>query len=215
MSRAELISSRTLWLGREKKAARHYHWYRDKSKRPAAEAKKLEEKWLAAYREARDNRKRRDAQISKLSVSQVDAAGLRFIKEAEGMRTHPYNDSAGHATIGVGHLIHLGPVTAADKRKYARFNERDALMLLDRDLDSREAVVAKVAKQSKVPFNQSMFNACVSFTFNIGNGGWASSTVAKELKAGRKQAAADAMLKWNKPPEIMGRRRKERSLFLS
>ena len=44
---------------------------------------------------------------SQLSISD---AGLEFITGHEGLRLELYNDPAGHATIGVGHLVHLGPI---------------------------------------------------------------------------------------------------------
>jgi lysozyme len=60
-----------------------------------------------------------------------------------------------------------------------------------------------------------MFDACVSLAFNIGADGFARSTVAREIRAGNKRAAADAFLNWSHPSELRDRRRRERSLFLS
>jgi GH24 family phage-related lysozyme (muramidase) len=45
----------------------------------------------------------------------IDAHGLHLIAGFEGFVDRPYNDSAGNATIGYGHLIHRGPVTLADQ----------------------------------------------------------------------------------------------------
>ena len=36
--------------------------------------------------------------------------GLAHIGKFEGLRLKLYNDPGGHCTIGVGHLVHLGPI---------------------------------------------------------------------------------------------------------
>jgi GH24 family phage-related lysozyme (muramidase) len=64
----------------------------------------------------------------------------------------------------------------------------------------------------------------VVFTFNVGPGGLGrNSTVRQELNAGNFQAAADAMLLYNRltrngqrvaDPGLTNRRRSERALFL-
>jgi lysozyme len=51
--------------------------------------------------------------------------------------------------------------------------------------------------------------------FNIGAGGFRGSTVVKRLNARDFGGAADAMLLWRRPPEIIPRRRRERELFLN
>jgi lysozyme len=51
--------------------------------------------------------------------------------------------------------------------------------------------------------------------FNIGAGGFRGATVVKRLNARDFGGAADAMLLWRRPPEIIPRRRRERELFLN
>jgi hypothetical protein len=84
--------------------------------------------------------------------------------------------------------------------------------ILSRDLVKFEATVNRAVT---VPLTQGQFDALVSLCFNIGQGGFAKSTVVKRLNAGNYRGAADAFLMWNKPPEIMGRRRGERQQFLA
>ena len=69
--------------------------------------------------------------VSELSISQQ---GINFLIAREGMITHPYNDSKGFATIGVGHLLHKSKVTDADRRAWTRFTKNDAKKLLMKDL---------------------------------------------------------------------------------
>ena len=68
--------------------------------------------------------------VSELSISQQ---GINFLIAREGMITHPYNDSKGFATIGVGHLLHKSKVTDADRRAWTRFTKNDAKKLLMKD----------------------------------------------------------------------------------
>lgn len=143
----------------------------------------------------------------------LDAAGLAFLSDQEGVRTSPYNDSAGHATIGIGHLIHLGPVTAADVRRYRGFTRADAIKLLKSDVASREKTVERLVH---VPLNQNEFTALVSLLFNIGDGNFASSTALRKLNAGDRRGAFDAFLMWKRGgPGLIARRRRERALALT
>lgn len=142
----------------------------------------------------------------------LDSNGLAFLSREEGLRTTPYNDSAGHATIGVGHLIHHGPVTARDLQRYRGFTRADALKLLKADVVSREQAVERLVR---VPLSQNEFNALVSLVFNIGVGGFAGSTVLRKLNAGDRRGAADAFLMWKVGgPGLIFRRRREREMFL-
>ena len=142
----------------------------------------------------------------------LDAAGFAFISREEGLRTTPYNDSAGHATIGVGHLIHHGPVTAADIQRYRGFTREDAYKLLKADAVPREQAVERLVK---VPLGQNEFNALVSLVYNIGVGAFSSSTVLRKLNAGDRRGAADAFLMWRiGGPGLIFRRQRERALFL-
>ena len=145
----------------------------------------------------------------------MSAKGLAFLSVQEGLRTDPYNDSAGHATIGVGHLIHRGPVTAADRARFSGFTRADAVRLLREDVASRERAVSRLVD---VALNQNEFDALVSLVFNIGEGekGFAGSTVRRKLNAGDRRGAADAFLMWKiGGPGLIFRRQRERTLFLS
>lgn len=141
----------------------------------------------------------------------TSAAGVRALTVAEGCVLHPYNDSAGHATIGVGHLIHRGPVTTADRERFRGFDLADATAMLRRDLARFERAVDAAVR---IPVSQGEFDALVSLAFNIGEDGFAKSTVVRRLNAGDRKGAADAFLMWRVPPELLPRRKRERAAFL-
>lgn len=148
-------------------------------------------------------------------ATKMSKAGVEFLVREEGLVPHAYNDSEGHATFGVGHLIHLGPVTEADRREWGTpTNPKTrafALRVFRRDLKSYEATVREAVR---VPLQAHEFDALVSLCFNIGRAGFRESTVVKRLNAGRRRAAADAFLMWDKPAVLKPRRERERNLFL-
>jgi lysozyme len=139
------------------------------------------------------------------------AWAARFIAPWEGLRTTAYLDSGGIPTIGYGH-------TGPDVRLGMTISKARALALLTSDL--REAARA-VARNVKVPLSARERIAAISFTFNVGEGGLQSSTFLRELNAGNRRAAADALLLWVKDADgntllgLQRRRRLERWLFLN
>jgi lysozyme len=144
--------------------------------------------------------------------------GRDFLIAQEGVRRYAYNDSAGHATFGVGHLLHIGPVNADDRRTWGTPAHPKSLALvhevLRKDLLKYEAAVRRAVGRRMW---QHRFDACVSLAFNIGRGGFERSTVAREIRQARKgfgRRAADAFLLWRQPPELLPRRKRERALFL-
>lgn len=126
----------------------------------------------------------------------VSAAGLDLIAGFEGWSATPYNDSANHATIGYGHLLHKGPVTAEDKAKYGKgLSKQEGLALLNSDVSSKAADVKRLVK---VALNQGQFDALVSFAYNVGSGNLSSSTLLKKLNAGDYAGAANEFANWTK-----------------
>ena len=143
--------------------------------------------------------------------------GAELIAHFEGFVPRPYDDAAGHATIGFGHLLHHGRVTAADRKRWGTVSRERGLALLAEDARSAETAVSQGVK---VPLTQEQFDALVCFTFNVGNGAFGSSTLLKVLNAGRPEAAADELLRWSRAggrvlEGLLRRRRAERALFLS
>ena len=116
----------------------------------------------------------------------ISLAGLAHIKKWEGFRANRYLDSAGKPTIGYGHLIKAW-------ESYDTITQAQAEALLVKDVSVAEATVSRLVK---VNLTQSQFDALVSLVFNIGSGNFASSTLLKELNAGRAASVPYEMGRW-------------------
>ena len=108
----------------------------------------------------------------------LSPAGAAFIARFEGVVLHPYNDPLGFATIGVGHLIGRRPVNARDRAKWKGFSRNDAMRLLQQDAESASAAVRN---HVTARINQAQHDALVSFTFNVGTGGFEKSSLLRLL----------------------------------
>ncbi len=115
-------------------------------------------------------------------------AGLAVLKQAEGFRGETYLDATGYPTIGYGHrLVH--------PESYPQgITEAQALVILEWDVREAEQAVERLVK---VPLTQGQLDALVDFTFNLGSGQLAASTLLQELNAGRYDAAAEQLLRWD------------------
>lgn len=143
-------------------------------------------------------------------------AGARFIAGHEGMVLEPYDDPAGYATVGIGHLIAKRRVNDADRKQWGRLTEAQAFDLFRSD--ARKFIDA-VAASVVVPLTQNQFDALVSFAFNVGEGAFRSSTLLKKLNAKDYQGAAAEFAKWNKAggrvlKGLVRRRKEEAELFM-
>lgn len=131
-----------------------------------------------------------------------------LIKQFEGFSARAYKDGQ-YYSIGYGHH---GPEVYQGQR----VTEEEALELLDRDLAK---FGPKVARLITVPVSQYMYDALVSFSYNVGEYALKTSTLLRMLNSRRDGKAAAEFLRWDKikgiPSEGLARRRKaERDLFL-
>ncbi|MGF1461042.1 MAG: lysozyme [Leptolyngbyaceae cyanobacterium] len=143
----------------------------------------------------------------------INSDGLTIIKHFEGRELRAYQDSVGVWTIGYGHTSAAGP-----PQVYAgqTITEQQAEDILKKDLELFEGGVRDLVK---VPVNGDQFSALVSFSFNVGLGALADSTLLRKLNAGDYQGAADEFPRWVKAggetlPGLVRRRDAERALFL-
>jgi len=139
----------------------------------------------------------------------ISQKGIDLIKKYEGCKLEAYKDPVGILTIGYGHT---GNVTSG-----MRISQSEADSFLISDLAKFEKAVSQYVK---VNLNQSMFDALVSFTYNVGSGNLKNSTLLKLLNNGDFSGAADEFLKWNKAggkvlAGLTKRRNEERNLFMS
>jgi lysozyme len=144
---------------------------------------------------------------------------INLIKDSESVSLVPYNCPAGHATIGYGHLLHRGPVTADDERVTWSLEHAENVLKLDITVIERE-----LNKKIKVPVNQNQFDALVSWTFNLGIGRLVENKCSwlMELNKENYSAVPELLKRWNKAtvngvmvelPGLTKRRVKEAELF--
>lgn len=138
----------------------------------------------------------------------TSAKGRKLIAQREGNKLVAYIDTVGVWTIGVGHTAAAG---APAPKRGMRITAAESDAILARDLVDVEAAVNSSVK---VKLSQDQFDAIVSMVFNIGAGAWRKSTCLRRLNAGDYAGCARAMMMWNKPPEITGRRRGEMVQFI-
>jgi len=142
-------------------------------------------------------------------------AGLDLIKRFEGFKPAPYLCPANKPTIGYGSCFYADgkAVTLKDKP----ITEAEASQLLADTLGQYERAVSKAVK---VPIGQPMFDALVSFAYNVGAANMASSTLVRKLNAGDIKGAAAEFDRWVygggvRLAGLTKRRDAEQALFLS
>ena len=150
-----------------------------------------------------------------------------MIIKHEGIRDMPYKDSLGLWTVGVGHVI--DPTHAAvkyEERKNLPIPEGwDRVLsmgevdtILAQDLRRFERGVLRLCPAAAG--SQGVFDALVSFAFNVGLGNLQRSSLRMKTNRGELEEAADEFLKWSKAggrvlPGLVKRRKDERALYLS
>jgi len=138
--------------------------------------------------------------------------GIDLIVSFEGCALAPYNDVAGFATVGIGHLIRKSCILPTDKvitkdEAYALFRQDAA------------GAIHGVTALVKVPLTQNQFDALVSWTYNLGVNTLLHSSVLRLLNAQNYAEASQHMLLYNEAggkviPGLVRRRAAEVALFL-
>jgi lysozyme len=140
----------------------------------------------------------------------ISAAGVAGVQHYEGTVPSVYLDPVNIPTVCTGHTK---SVTKADVGKAASASLCERL--LREDLKEAER---GVKKHVKVPVTQGQYDALVSFTFNVGTGALADSTLLRKLNAGDCLSAGAEFPRWNKAKGrvlngLIARRAWERALF--
>ncbi len=146
----------------------------------------------------------------------VTRALVEMVGEFEGFKAELHNDPANHASIGFGHLVHLGPLNGSEPAEFQHGISREqALELLRNDLANAEV---QVNERVMVPLKANQFDALVSFVFNVGRGNFANSDLLTRLNAGEYESVPGEMRRWvfagGRPfLGLIRRRQREGTLF--
>ena len=156
----------------------------------------------------------------------VSPKAVEMIKHHEGVRQKAYKCPAKLWTIGVGHVLYpeQGKLPLDQRDSFALkiehfriFSMEEVDGILRSDLARFERGVGQYIS---VPLTQGMFDALVSFSFNVGLGTLQRSTLRQKLNRGDKEGAAQELLKYCMAggkilKGLQNRRRDEHALFMS
>jgi len=144
-------------------------------------------------------------------IKQMSENGLKFLMNNEGVRLKPYLDTKGIPTIGVGNTFYEDGSKV--KMTDPPITEKRAMELFRWILKQYELAVYSNTRDD---INQNQFDALVSFTYNVGVNAFKNSTLLKRINANAsQQSITNAFMMWNKPKEIIGRRKREVELYFS
>jgi lysozyme len=146
---------------------------------------------------------------------QISARGLKLIADFEGLRLKAYPDPG---TGGDPWTIGYGTTVYPDGRKVKKGDVITEVQALDYLKQDVKKFATSVNQLASVPLNQNRFDALVSFTYNLGAGALARSSLLRKLNAREYEAAAAEFDKWVYAagrilPGLVNRRKAERKLF--
>jgi len=144
---------------------------------------------------------------------------IKLIKKHEKLRLKAYNIGDNRITIGYGHAE---PIQTSRYKIGDRITREQAEKLFKKDLEIAEKGIKRMfvrwkSAGIKIELTQSMFDAMVSMTFNMGVYGMATTNFIQYIKQGDFEAAADSIktTKINdKFPGLENRREDEYELFI-
>ena len=140
--------------------------------------------------------------------TKISEAGIKFIKDFEGLWLETYTDCVGVLTIGYGHTkgVYQGQ----------RITEQEATELLKQDI----AEVERCLNNININLTQHQFDALCSFGFNVGTGAFSTNyNVGKALREKDFDLLCNSMLSWchgnnnEVIPGLLNRRKAEVNLF--
>ena len=138
----------------------------------------------------------------------ISHRGLKLIAGYEGFHSKPYLCPANKQTIGYGHLI-------MPYEKFTEITREEGDALLLKDCEIAEKAVEKLVTAE---INQDIFDALVSFAFNVGAGNFEKSSVLKNLNKSDYYNCALSFCLWNKAggkilQGLINRRAEEQLIF--
>lgn len=168
-----------------------------------------------------------------MAQREINQAGLDLVKSFEGLadgdpttvNLDPYLDPVRIWTIGWGHVVRQAGRNLegeADRALAHSLYPVGITLAQAEDLLRADLLDAcrDVGRLVTVPLSDNEFAALVSFTFNLGAGNLAASTLLRELNDGDRWGAAEQFGRWVlakgvKLEGLVRRRRAERDLFVA
>lgn len=145
-------------------------------------------------------------------IKNMDSEGVYFLSKEEGCILHPYLDSIGVPTIGIGCTYYEDGQRV--KMTDPSITMERALELFQNIYHPYEKVIWSVTRDD---INQHQFNALVSICYNIGVGAFKSSTLLKRVNNNPwDQLITKAFLMWKNSggkPILLERRKREANLY--
>ncbi len=137
--------------------------------------------------------------------------GVQFLKQWEGFKAEAYKETGGVWTIGYGTTKWLGkPVEQG-----MTITEKEAELALQVDLAWAQTAVNQLVR---VSLTQNMFDALVSFVYNVGETAFSKSTLLRLLNQGNYTEVSKQFERWKFDngkvvKGLLARREAERALF--
>jgi len=156
----------------------------------------------------------------------VSGKAIKMMMHHEGVRQKPYRCPALLWTIGVGHVLYpaQGRLKIEDRMGLCLLDEDNRTFTMEEVNGILKSDLARfergVATLLPVSLTQGQFDACVSFSFNVGLGTLQRSTFRQKILRGDKEQAAQELLKYCMAggkilKGLQNRRIDERALFLA
>jgi|14BtaG_2_1085337.scaffolds.fasta_scaffold03628_3 lysozyme len=137
--------------------------------------------------------------------------GICALMQHEGIVPAPYLDSVNVWTYGIGHTKSAGePNPELMGKGMPSDLDAELQVVFDVFREDIKKYEALAEKAITVNVEQHEFDALVSFIYNTGA---TTATWIKTLNSGNRELAAQQIMNWTKPPEIIPRRTSEQVLF--
>lgn len=142
------------------------------------------------------------------AIGAATAVGLLasvFVGNLEGVRLVAYRDVVGVWTACYGETKGI--------KGGMKFTHEQCRVMFIGGLARHEAGMRKCLNFPDM-LPEKTYVALLSFTYNVGTGGFCKSSVRRYVNAGDLRGACNALMLWTKPKVLYGRRNKERKLCL-
>lgn len=151
-----------------------------------------------------------------MEIESLDQVGINFLINQEGIVLHPYMDSVGVCTIGIGCTYY--PTTGLKVKMsdpvLTRQQAIDMFMLMVKPYE------LAVYSTTRDDITQNEFNSLAAITYNIGVNGFKGSTLLKRVNNNPSDQVGigEAFLMWDKAggkvdSDIVALRKRQISLY--